>query len=150
MKLFFPRRRPTLVTRELPTQGLLAGRRVLVVDDDLELRRLMRTALELEGAVVSEADGVKRALAAADAGCDVVVTDITMGLSRRDGLRLLARLQASPALAGIPIIAMTGCTALQPELTAAGFARVLIKPFEVLDLPVTIHTLLRGTQVSAA
>jgi len=151
MKLFFASRRPAATTPELRTHALLAGHHVLVVDNDHDLRRLIRTAFELEGAVVSEADGVKRALAVAGAmGCDAVITDITMGVSRRDGLRLLARFRESPALASIPIVAMTGCRALQPELVAAGFDRVLIKPFEVLDLPVTVHALVRGASAAAA
>ena len=45
---------------------------------------------------------------------------------------------------------MTGCTMLQPELAGAGFDGVLLKPFDVLDLPATIQTLVRSSEPAAA
>ena len=151
MKLFFPRRRPSAPTREHPSQGLLAGHHILVVDDDEDLRGIVRVALEMEGARVSEADGVRNAVDLAErVPCDAVITDITMGRSRRDGLRLLHRFSGSPALANIPVIAMTGCKALQGDLSEQGFALVLIKPFEVLDLPATIRGVLSSRTLAAS
>jgi DNA-binding response OmpR family regulator len=134
-----------------PTEGLLAGHHVLVVDDDEELRRVVRVALEMEGARVSEADGVRRAVDLAERlPCDAVLTDITMGPTRRDGVRLLHRFRAAPALAKVPVIAMTGCKALRPELGERGFDLVVIKPFDVFDLPAAIRGLLRGAPPAAA
>ena len=153
MKLFFPRRRPSAQSGDQSSHGMLAGHHILVVDDDEELRELVRAALEMEGARVSEADGVRNAVDLAERmPCHAVITDITMGRSRRDGIRLLHRFQASPALAGVPVVAMTGCKALQDDLSERGFARVLIKPFQVMDLPATLRDLLgsRSPGVTAA
>ena len=142
MKLFLPGRRSSAPTPQIPVDGLLAGQHVLVVDDDDELRRLVRLALEMDGALVSEADSLKRAVAFVEREpCDAVITDITLGHSRRDGIRLVYRLKDSPALARIPVIAMTGCKGLESELRGHGFDCVLIKPFEVFDLATTIHAL---------
>jgi len=122
------------------------GCQILVVDDDEESRVMLRTALELAGARVSEADGARRAVEVAGlTPCDVVITDITMGHTRRDGLWLLDRFRASAALTKIPVVAVTGCRELRSDLIARGFDRVLIKPIDVLDVPQTIVTLLRGS-----
>jgi DNA-binding response OmpR family regulator len=148
----FPRRggAPTATSPATP-QGLLAGRRILIVDDDDELRHLLRTVLEMEGALVSEADGARRAVEVAGrAPCDVVITDITMGHTRRDGLRLLDRLRASAQLATIPVVALTGCRELRSELTGRGFDCVLIKPIEVVELPSVIGRVLRGNHPPVA
>ena len=151
MKLFSRPQRPAQVSSHSTGQGLLAGRHVLVVDDDDEVRRLLKIVLETEGARVSAADGVAAALGiAARGGCDVVVTDITMGHSRRDGVRLLERMRATPGLAGIPVVAVTGCTQLRSELGTQGFARILIKPIDVGSLAPMLHALLSADSRLAA
>jgi CheY-like chemotaxis protein len=146
VRLFKTRRRALALPQASPP-GLLVGRHILVVDDDNESRLMLRTALELEGARVSEADGAKRAVEVAGlTPCDVVITDITMGHSRRDGEWLLDRFRASAGLAKIPVIAVTGCKELLSTLTARGFDRVLIKPIDVLDVPPTLVGLLRESR----
>ena len=151
MKLFSRPRRAPQVATHMASEGLLAGRHVLVVDDDDEVRRLLKTVLEMEGARVSQADGAGTALGvAARAGCDVVVTDITMGHTRRDGVHLLERLRSTPGLAKIPVVAVTGCKQLQSDLVAQGFARVLIKPIEVGSLAPMLHALLNADRQIAA
>jgi two-component system CheB/CheR fusion protein len=151
VRLFFTRGRAPIALSQAAPRGLLAGCHILVVDDDDELRLMLRTALEVEGARVSEADRAKRAVEVAGlTACDVVITDITMGHTRRDGVWLLDRFRASAGLTKIPVVAVTGCKELQSELTARGFDRVLIKPIDVLDLPRTILRLLRGSDPAAA
>jgi len=122
--------------------GVLGGRRILIVDDDYEIRRLLRCVFEMEGALVTEADSAKAAAdVAVRAGCDVVLTDITMGHTRRDGIRLLDWFRGSPTLAKIPVVAITGCRELRSELLARGFDDVLIKPLDVFALIPTLVTL---------
>jgi CheY-like chemotaxis protein len=70
---------------------------VLVVDDQEDARRLMRTALTAEDVVVAEAEDGRAALAAywaalaADAPFDVVVVDLAM--PRMDGTALVRRIR---------------------------------------------------------
>ena len=142
MRLLRSRRRVPLQAPTGGPLGVLAGCHVLVVDDDNESRLMLRTALHLEGALVSEADSAKRAIDFAErVRCDVVMTDVTMGRSRRDGIWLLDRFQASPTLSAIPIVAVTGCKELHAALAVRGFADVLIKPIDVVELPRTIAAL---------
>ena len=59
--------------------GRLQDARVLVVDDDAAARALVREALELEGALVSDCERVEEAAALVAPGAlDVVVSDVQM------------------------------------------------------------------------
>jgi CheY-like chemotaxis protein len=80
--------------------------RVLVVDDDPDVPDMVRQLLEGEGYEVDAAGGGEEALAAIAARRpDVVLLDLLMpGL---DGLGVIERLEADPALRDIPIVVLT-------------------------------------------
>jgi CheY-like chemotaxis protein len=66
--------------------------RVLICDDEPDIRLLFRTAFEREGAVVDEAADGDECLAVAGANCpDVVILDLMM--PKRDGLSTLPMLR---------------------------------------------------------
>jgi len=123
--------------------GLLTGCHVLVVDDHEDSRLMLRTVLETEHALVTEAEDAERAVRLAGlVACDLVITDIAMGPVGRDGVWLLDRVRATAELTEIPVIAITGFKDREPELRRRGFARVLIKPVDVMDLSPIILTVL--------
>lgn len=107
----------------------LAGRAILVIDDDEDLRLLVRTALELHGANVTVADGPEAARAAvASRAFHVTLVDLSLGDKRGDSL--LAELAEGGRLGRT--ILMTG----SPDVsTAEAPADALLrKPFELSDL----------------
>ena len=67
--------------------------RVLVIDDEIQIRRLLRISLEKQGFDVYEAetgkDGVRMVLVAKP---DIIILDL--GLPDRDGLSVLTELRA--------------------------------------------------------
>ncbi|MEY2423937.1 MAG: two-component system, NtrC family, nitrogen regulation response regulator NtrX [Acidimicrobiaceae bacterium] len=66
--------------------------RVLICDDEPDIRLLFRTAFEREGAVVDEASDGDECLRVASANCpDVVILDLMM--PKRDGLSTLPMLR---------------------------------------------------------
>lgn len=80
-------------------------RRILYVDDDAGLRRLVQRALERRGFAVETADCADAAMAALDRnGCDLVAVDHHM--PGKDGLALLAEITALPAAP--PVVFVTG------------------------------------------
>ena len=85
---------------------ILEERRVRIVDDTPENRKLFRAILRLEGADVLEAASVLQGIEIANRELpDVILMDIQMpGL---DGLEATRRLRADRRTAGIPIIAVT-------------------------------------------
>ncbi len=81
-------------------------RKVLLVDDEDSLRRVMKDLLEREGYVVAEArDGVQALDQVDKFGPDVVVLDLNLpGL---DGYGVLSHLRSRPATQSVPVIVLT-------------------------------------------
>jgi CheY-like chemotaxis protein len=106
-----------------------AGRTtVLVVDDDDDIRGLVRVVLERGGhAVVGAADGEEALDAVARARPDLVLLDVNMpGI---DGVEVTRRLRASPATRTLPVVLMTADVAARERGLAAGADDYLTKPF---------------------
>ena len=106
--------------------------RVLVADDDPDIRFILRANLEAEGMAVDEApDGVQALALAAGLRPDVLVLDVMM--PGRDGLDVLAALRADPATADMPVLVLSAKAGDGDiwEGWRAGADIYLTKPFEV-------------------
>ncbi|KFB68760.1 response regulator [Candidatus Accumulibacter vicinus] len=113
----------------------LAGRSILVVDDDPRNLFVITAALEQNGASVRSAVNGKQALALlAQAAVDLVITDIMM--PEMDGYQTIAAIRGTPGLASIPIVALTAKALPEDKksVLAAGADDYLSKPvdYEVL------------------
>ena len=98
--------------------------RILIVDDEPDLRFLLRRIFERAGHEVTEASHGKAALESIDGSPpDLVVTDVMMPVM--GGVELIERLRSDPATAHIPILAATG----DPDLARAADA-TLRKPYQ--------------------
>src|SRR5467141_669800 len=80
--------------------------KVLLVDDEDSLRKVMKDLLERDGYVVTEArDGVQALDQVDRVGPDIIVLDLNLpGL---DGYGVLSHLRSRPATANIPVIVLT-------------------------------------------
>ena len=121
----------------------LAGRRVLLVEDNVVNQMVARQMLEMAGVQVEVADDGAQALALLDAhengGFDLVLMDMQMPVM--DGLTATAEIRRRPALAGLPVVAMTA-NALDEDrqrCSEAGMNDFLVKPVE----PEALWALLR-------
>ena len=88
----------------------LAGRRVLVVDDEPYIQKILSFKLRLTGLDPVEASGGEEALRIVrEAGPDLVLLDVSLtpGLTGFDVCRIL---KENPTTAGIPIIMLTART----------------------------------------
>lgn len=120
-------------------------RRVLVVDDDQELRGLVVNVLRRDGYTVIEAsDGLEALDVAARALPDLVVIDIT--LPGMDGVEVTRQLKATPYLAAVPVVALSALTqqAVRDRAFAAGCAHYLVKPCPPAALRDTVAEALAG------
>lgn len=109
---------------------------ILVVDDRVEHRRLMRRVLERDGhRVVDTADGAEALTLARTELPDLVLSDILM--PGMDGFTLCRRLQADPDLRHVPFIFVTGTFGddkYQQFAKEVGASRILNKPFDTQAL----------------
>jgi two-component system, NtrC family, response regulator GlrR len=118
--------------------------RILVVDDDPNLLRVVALRLEKEGYAVTSVDSAEKALArAATAAPDLLLTDLKMG--GMDGMALFEAV--SRQLPGLPVIIMTAHGTVPDAVTATrrGVFGFLPKPFETQQLLAEIERALRLT-----
>jgi two-component system OmpR family response regulator len=108
---------------------MVPGRPVLVVDDDPEIREVLRDVLELAGqAVVEATDGQAALDAAGTHGPCLVLLDMRMpGMDGRAFAAAYRAVSADPA----PIVAMTGAHDATAAGREVGAAAVLAKPFSL-------------------
>ena len=104
-------------------------RRVLVVDDEENLRLVLKTLLRKHGYEVEVADSGEDALSKVDAfGPDVILTDVRM--PKMGGLDLLATLKAKQVAATVIVMSAYGNMDLALEAMKAGAYDYVSKPFK--------------------
>ncbi|MBI2750349.1 MAG: response regulator [Burkholderiales bacterium] len=124
--------------------------RVLVVEDDREIRALMQSSLTVEGFAVQTAVSLSEASALLrNDPPDVVLLDL--GLPDGDGLELVRQIRQSQALP-IIIISARHQEAQKIQALDAGADDYLVKPFSVGELLARMRVALRhrGTSLTAA
>src|SRR5712691_1341871 len=122
--------------------------RVLVVDDEQSLRKVLAATLQREGYEVQVASDGEEAIAALDRdGADVVVTDLVM--PRMDGLSLLRKVVARHP--DVPVIVVTahGKVDSAVEAMKAGAFDFVTKPFEHAELKTIIAKAARQSDLNA-
>ena len=119
-----------------------SGVKLLVIEDDLKLARLLTRVLQEEGYVVDGCAKGEQGLRQAASGLyDLVVLDWM--LPDVDGLSLCRRLRERGA--SIPILMLTSRAEISERVIAldAGVDDYVVKPFEIEELVARIRALLR-------
>jgi two-component system OmpR family response regulator len=118
--------------------------KILVVDDDPDIRRIAALSLErIGGFRVDLAASSEEALALASSEApDLVLLDVTM--PGADGRATLLALRGLPTLARVPVVFFTATSSDSDvaSLCALGAVGVIAKPFDVADLPRRIREIL--------
>lgn len=109
--------------------------RILVAEDDPDVRRMLQHVLKQLGDVVSANNG-QEALELAKAGPrpDLIVTDVMM--PRMDGITFSRSLKKIPGLSHVPILMLTAKGGPRDMITGinAGARFYITKPFKTDDL----------------
>ena len=118
--------------------------KVLVIDDEVDIRRIARLSLAAVGGMdVCEASGGTSAVRKArDEQPDVVLLDMMM--PGMDGLATFRALREDPETADIPVVFLTAkvMSAEVDRLKGLGACGVLVKPFDPMTLPRQLRDLL--------
>jgi DNA-binding response OmpR family regulator len=106
-------------------------KRILIVEDNSDLRRMFKTALCLAGYDVDEAaDGLEALRVVEERRPDLVVLDLV--LRALDGLSVQQELAARTATAHIPIVIVTGSTIDTDNIAVACVLRKPVMPDELI------------------
>ena len=130
-----------------------AGHRVLVVDDDRNLRKIISTNLELAGfAVETASDGPEALSMIENLQPDIVLLDLMMPYM--DGYEVAKRIRnhQNPSIANVPIIILTAKGETEDKLRGfeAGADDYITKPFGPQELLARVRAKIRRVEVDSS
>ena len=107
---------------------------IALLDDNADIRRLVRTMLERDYIVVDFDNAVSLLQFLDRKPCDLIISDLS--LPNMDGFDFIAALKKDGRLAGIPVVALTasGSDETRKRALAAGFIAYLVKPAPMYQL----------------
>jgi PAS domain S-box-containing protein len=119
----------------IPAEGDGERPRVLIADDNTDMREYLTNLLGNSGYHVSEAVDGQQALAAIRADVpDLVISDVMM--PELDGLQLVSALRSEPRTAAVPILLLSARAGQEASIEGlqAGADDYLVKPFAAAEL----------------
>lgn len=120
-------------------------KKILIVEDHADIRRLIRMTLEFEDyAIFEAADGAQGVLVAQEVEPDLVLLDVMMP-GNIDGLEVCRVLKAGPNPPRILLLTARGRSEDHEAGLMAGSDAYLVKPFSPLQLIETIEHQWRET-----
>ena len=119
--------RPRAETNEL------AGKRLLIIDDDIRNIYSLASVLESHGAEVVHAERGAEGIALLEQNPDIDVALIDIMMPEMDGYETMRRIRANPALAQIPLISVTAKAMKgdRQKCLAAGASDYISKPVDI-------------------
>jgi len=121
------------------------GARVLLADDNADMRSYVRDLLQPGYNVEAVADGEQALAAAQREAPDLIISDVMM--PRLDGFGLLKAVRADPGLAGVPLIMLSARAGEEARIEGlgAGADDYVVKPFNARELLSRVGALLELT-----
>ena len=113
----------------------MTDKKILVIDDEDDIRQLIQTCLEIMGGwqVLTARSGKEGLLYALNERPDAILLDVMM--PDEDGLTTLQKLQNHPTISNIPVVLLTARGRfVDREFTQLGAKAVLNKPFNPLKI----------------
>jgi two-component system cell cycle response regulator len=105
--------------------------KILTIDDSKAVRMIIQRAFASQDCVFCQAgDGVAGLAMAEAENPDLIILDVTMPVM--DGITMLGKLRANPAVKGIPVIMLTAESSKDniANVTQLGINDYLVKPFK--------------------
>lgn len=120
-----------------------AGRRILIVEDDVSLAGFLCGELEAQGFVVEQAHDGEEALEILEAKRLFDLLMLDLNLPKLDGISLIERLR--PVQPRLPVLVLTARSRVEDKVKAleSGADDCLTKPFSLAELLARVQALLR-------
>ncbi len=133
--------------RPLQPAGKGQRAKVLVVDDEPDMLRFLKSELLQEYEVIEAADGRQALALAAQFLPDIILCDMMM--PEMDGIQVCRELRAKSTTQNIPVLLLTARADEDTKLTALshGASDFLSKPFSVTELNVRLKNLMTAYQM---
>lgn len=103
---------------------------VLLVDDDADARVLLAMLLELDGYTVHTSSDGLEAMDALRGGLRPCVVLLDLMMPNLDGSGVVRQMRGDPALAGLPVLLVSGVADLDRTALDLGVAGTLTKPVD--------------------
>ena len=131
----------------LPAKDITAGARILVVDDNADMRDYLRRLLSSRWSVTCVADGRAALEVARAKRVDIVLSDVMM--PNLDGFGLLREMRADPSTSDIPFVILSARAGEEARLEGlrAGVDDYLVKPFSARELTARVESQLARLKI---
>lgn len=127
------------------------GNKILIVDDDSQIRDWLKLDLQLSGFNIDTAMNGKQGLyKALEGNFDLIVLDVMM--PEMDGFEVCKNLRSDTRTRDIPVILLTAKGTIEDKVIGfnSGADDYLVKPFDIQELLVRLRALLRRNNKPAA
>ena len=121
----------------------VAGRRILIVEDDVSLAGFLSGELEAQGFAVEQIHDGEEALRTLETTRRFDLVMLDLNLPKLDGIALMQRLR--PAQPRLPVLVLTARSRVEDKVLAlqSGADDCLSKPFSLIELLARVQALLR-------
>ena len=121
------------------------GELILVIEDDVEVRKFLCRVLELEGYRVLQAGGGEEGLKIARAN-PITMLLLDLRLPGQDGWAVLGEMKEDPQLWNIPVVILSASVSKEQQEKAfsTGAAGYLVKPLSTASLWEAVARILRS------
>lgn len=118
-------------------------KRILVIDDEQDIRDNISRILRQLGYTVQTADSIRNAIKmlVENPGFDLITCDVM--IPQAGGFELIDQIKADPQYSGIPVLMITGMDSEILQTTQHAANDVLPKPFTTKDLTAKVQSLLK-------
>lgn len=129
----------------------MARKKILLADDEEDVRDIVRMFLEGEGyEVVTAYDGLEALSMVETENPDLILLDVMMPVM--SGIEVARRLRGNHATSQIPVIMLSAAAQTESikQCIAAGAKDYVVKPFQPTKLEEIIRRVLAGSEVARA
>ena len=116
---------------------------ILIIEDNKDLRKILRIGLKKEYKVIEAHDGEAGIQSAIETCPDLIICDVMM--PKKDGFEVARNLKSNEITSHIPIILLTALSEMSDRLTGLeiGADEYIVKPFYSKELKVRVNNLIK-------